>query len=507
MSEHFLAPAENPGKAGRLIERIVLCFFALMNLVIVFLSLTTSFNGLTFSKFALMAVYVFAVVLVCWLIMRTTASPVRVLCAVLLLSLAVRVFFLATIPTEPDSDFLLLYDAAKSATAGDFSWTHDQQAYGGYFYRWGYQIPFVLYEAVILGLFRSILALKLFNVLFMVGANYLLYRIARLFLSEKASLCVALIFAVFPDMLWYTTVLTNQHIALFFLLLGVLLLLRAARWWEFALTGLSLAVSDLMRPEALLILAACLCCGALRCIQSPNLMTLKRAALSLVPVLACYWLAKFLTGNLLIWTDIAPYGIQNRIPEWKFVLGLGNVEGYGMYSEAHMYIFDMDSAGRGAVATELIGDLFRRPISEIFAFFIGKIRFFWAARMDSNWAFMGTDPSLLILPGLGLRLSSVSDLQWCGAGMQLLVYLLALPAPVLLWKDEKRHGAALLCVAALCVTFCAFLLIEIQTRYRLFAVPFWLLAGGVTLERLALFKFSLRRHPEDPPERESYTNI
>ena len=496
MHEHFLAPPENRSKAGKLIERLVLCFFAAMNLTIVYLALTNSFRGWLPSKYVWMAIYVSAAVLGCRLITRMKASPARVLWAIMFLSLAVRVFFVAAIPTEPDSDFFLMYEAARSAAAGDFSWTHDQQAYGAYFYRWGYQIPFVLYEAAVLRLFRSIMALKLFNVLFMVGANYLLYRIGKLYLTETAALCVVLLYAVVPDSLFYTTVLTNQHIALFFLLLGVLLLLRAKRWREFVLAGISLAASDLMRPEAVVILAACLCCGALRCIQSPSLAALRRVVPALVSVLVCYWLIKRLTEGLLVWTDLAPYGIQNRAPEWKFVLGLGNVEGYGMYSTAHEDILMMDSAQRRAVTAELIQDLFRRPMPEIFDFFVGKLRVFWSSRETFFWAFFGTDMNHSILPGLGLPLSSVSNLEWCGAGMQTLIYLLALPAPVLLWNsDKKRGGERLFFVVVMCGIICVFLLIEIQSRYRLFADPFWLLIDGVTIERLTLFKFPSRWHP------------
>lgn len=292
---------------------------------------------------------------------------------------------------------------------------------------------------------------------------------------------MALIYAVFPDALLFTTVLTNQHIALFFLLLGVLMLLRAAHWWEFALAGLSLSVSDLMRPEIVIVLTACLCCGMLRCVQSSNLATLKRAALSLIPVLVSYWLTKSLTERILIWTDIAPYGIQNRIPEWKFVLGLGNIEGFGRYSKEHMDIFDMDRADRRMMTAELIRDLFRRPIAEILAFFAGKLRVFWTSSQYLDWTFTGTEPDLLSLPGLGLPLLSVSNLQWIGAGAQMLSHLFALPASILMiWKDGAgRGGEELFCVVVLCVTICVFLLIEIQPRYRLFAVPLWLLVDGV----------------------------
>ena len=475
-------PAEQQSRVGQIIQRLVLCFFALMTLTIVYQSLTSQFGGWEGHQYVYMAVFVSVVISGCCLMARTKASPSRLLWLILSLSLILRLSLVAILPTEPTSDFGTIFYAAQSAAAGNLYGTHIP---GNYFYVWGYQAPFMLYEAVVLYLFRSPLALKLLNVLFMVGANYLLYRLGKLYLSERAALCIALIYALFPDMLFYTTVLTNQHIALFFLLLGVFLLLNATRWWELALAGLSLAVSDLMRPEAVIILAACLCCGVLRCIQSPRIATLKRVALSLALVLACYWLTKTLTEALLVWTDIAPYGFENRAPEWKFVVGLGNVEGYGTYSAEHGDVPGMDREGRRAVLAALVSDLFHRPPAQILDFFVGKLRLFWTSPQHTYWAFAGVDPDRLILPEWGVTLYDLVNPRWCGAGMSLLVYLLALPAPLFLWKDrEGRRGKELFFIAVLCVTICVYLLIEIQARYRLVAVPFWLLVGGITLERL-----------------------
>ena len=207
-------------------------------------------------------------------------------------------------------------------------------------------------------------------------------------------------------------------------------------------------------------------------------------------MLVCYWLTKTLTEALLIWTDIAPYGLQNRVPEWKFVVGLGNVEGYGAYSEAHIDVLDMDSESRRMITAELVSDLLHRPPAEILDFVVGKLRRFWSTPQSIGWAFAGVNVNLLIYPGVGVTLYSLYNLQWCGMGMSLLIYLLALFAPILLWKDDKRReeGKALFFIAVLCVIICVYLLIEVQARYRLFAVPFWLLVGGVTVERLTQLK-------------------
>lgn len=482
-TKHFLTPPETSSIIGTVIERLVLGFFALMNLIIVYEFFSTQLGGWRASEYAQAAAYVCAVIACCVVIARSKAKTVHILWAVMLVSLALRFLYVSLIPTRPCSDFEMLYLAAQKAAAGDFSWS---RAAEGYFYTWAYQIPFALYQAVLFRLFHSLLALKLFNVLFMVGTNYLLYRIGKLYLSETAALCAAFIYAVFPGVLMYASVLTNQHISMFFLLLGVFLLLRADRRRTLCLAGCMLAASDLMRPEAVLILAALLCCGLLRCIQRPDVMTVRRTALSVLLVFACYWLAKSLTEWLLIWADIAPHGLGNQYPEWKFVLGLGNTDGYGGYSSKLASAFSAldGEAARRAFAAELIKDLFHRPPAEIFAFFLEKLRRFWTNAQDIMWSLFGLDQELLILPGLGLKLKDAWMLVWCERGSLLLVYLLALPAPVLLWREREKNSAAFFCAAVICVTICAYLLIEIQVRYRLAAIPFWLLTGGVTIEWL-----------------------
>lgn len=41
----------------------------------------------------------------------------------------------------------LLYQAAQDSAQGDFRWS---RVSGGYFYKWAYQIPYILYEAAVL---------------------------------------------------------------------------------------------------------------------------------------------------------------------------------------------------------------------------------------------------------------------------------------------------------------------------------------------------------------------
>lgn len=479
--DHFLKSPERQNTAGRLIERFVLCFFGLVNVIILYQFI---FKRLEVKRIFGYILIILAVILTCGIIIRLQVRPFYILVAVLTLSLMVRLLYVVVIPTEPISDFKILYEAAQASSRGDFSWSHVSIS-EGYFYWWCYQIPFVLYESIIIRLFHSIFVLKLFNVFFMVGINYLLYRIGRFFLSDKAALCVAFIYAIFPGAVMYTSVLTNQHISLFFLLSGVLVLLCAKQWWELLLSGIILAISDLMRPETIVILTAFICCGLLRYVQHPNIESIKRLVITVILVVGCYWMTKKLVELVLIWVNIAPNGLGSNIQEWKFALGLGNVEGYGGYSEEHISILYMeDDSARRAMLTEIISEFFHHPPMEIARFFLRKINYFWTCPQNLEWSLWNVENNMQILRG-GMTVQAFREYnQYLERGMLLLVYLLTLPVPILLWKGKNTNGVGLFCIAKICVVFCVYLLIEVQPRYRYFTIPFWLLIGGMTVEWL-----------------------
>lgn len=478
-TDHFLRPPERQNTLGKLIEQFVLCFFGLVNALILYLFIFKQSDV----WHVLTVLYLIVVILTCGIIVRIQVRPFYILLAVMTLSLVVRLSYVVVIPTEPTSDFKALYEAAQASSMGDFSWSHVS---GGYFYNWCYQIPFVLYESIIFKLFPSIFALKLLNVFFMVGINYLLYRIGQFFLSDKAALCVAFIYAVFPGAIMYTSVLTNQHISLFFLLLGVMILLCSKQWWGLLLSGIILAISDLMRPETIVILAAFICCGLLRYVQHPNIESMKRLVIMVILMISCYWMTKKLVELTLIWTDIAPNGLGNHMPEWKFALGLGNIEGYGGYSTEHMVSFVLaeDDSARRAVLVGIISELFHNPPMQIIRFFIRKIKYFWTTPQDIRWSLWNVENSMQILPG-GMAVQTFrAYFQYFERGMLLLVYLLSMPAPILLWRRKKTNGVELFCIATICTMFCVYFLVEVQTRYRYFTIPFWLLIGGITLDWL-----------------------
>lgn len=491
--EHFLAPPDSSNAAGTVIRRAVLCFFGAFCLLIVAQFLMHQLGGFRPTGYLFMALYPLMLGGGCFLLMKYGAGRRFAPILVVLVSLAARLLYILLIPTEPMSDFEVLNWGAHHVVLGEPEWFDVSK---GYMYNWPYQIPFIFYEGAIFKIFgyNAYWAVKTANLLLMVGANYLLYLIARRYLSESAALGVGLIYALFPGVIIYSSVMTNQHISTFFLLLGIYFLLKSDRPRDVILAGLSLAMSNLMRPEAIVVITAVVCCGLLRYVQRPTLKSLGRMALALAIMLACYFALQKAVGLMLTASGYAPNGIGNNVPEWKFIVGLGNVSGYGMYTDRYVDLIDLPAAERRAGLNAIIRELFDRPAGEVVDFFVGKARVFWTDPQELMWSTGMLDENSLVLPGLSLKYFC-SGVQSFERGTLLLVYLLALPAPVLLWREKRREVdcGSMLMIAVLCVMMLVYLLIEVQVRYRLLAIPFWVLTAGVTLDRLSRLRIFKRK--------------
>lgn len=397
------------------------------------------------------------------------------------LCLALRLGWMLVVRTPVQSDFGLMLDAARQAAAGDFSWTGPE---GSYFWRWSYQIPFVLYEALVWKLIPSLWALKGMNLLFMVGIDALIYAIARRFLPARAALVTALLYAVYPASIHMSAVLTNQHIATFFLLLGVWLVLTGKGWPQMLLAGACFAIENLMRSEAIVFLATLLCCALCLFLRFPRRETAKRLAAGVLAVLVAYAGVSRAVGAGLTAAGAAPYGVTNRMPQWLFVLGL-DAAGNGGYSERNAHVLTILDDGARAAETRRIIDQSFRQRGDAVGFFAEKTAFMWAQEESFYWSTGYLDPAakpMGISVDAALKLLSTAEkalylLAW--SSMPLAAWILFLGK-----EEDWAGGGAFFCLIAVCAAFCAYLLIEVQPRYRYFIMPFLFLLSGLPAWRL-----------------------
>ena len=158
------------------------------------------------------------------------------------------------------------------------------------------------------------------------------------------------------------------------------------------------------------------------------------------------------------------------MPEWKLVVGL-NPDSGGTVTDNDIYVLYLsDPAQRRAESRAVIkGYITGR--TDILPFLYGKLKYFWISAEDTIFTSAGVNAAAQILPGV-----SVAE--------RFAAYVLSLCGCAMLARGafSGRRGespAPLIAAAVLCGVILVYLFIEIQPRYRCFAMPFIFLLASV----------------------------
>ncbi len=379
------------------------------------------------------------------------------------------------------SDFLLLHNAAQGILSGDLSLMSRE-----YFLIWAYQTPFVLFEAAVLAVWNDPMAMKLVNVLFSSGTVVLAYRILRAYVRPAAAETASLAACVFPFFVTLPTILTNQIVSLFFLVLAVWLLIspdtERLRIWRFPLAGLSAAVGNLMRPEGLIILVALLVWALFKLLSEPALR--KRVLAGMLALLLVYFAVGKGTDLAVRASGINLHGTANEYPAWKFVLGLDyNAGGAYMNSSVTtmwkqlLATFDEEyrpTAATSVLQKQLMRENLPRSAAQWCDFMLGKIDFLWGSSA-LYWVTQHLDKTSFVTGEL-VELTEAFD-----RGLFFTAFTLA----ALGLAVKKRSADELLPFFVVFAAFFVFLLIEVQPRYAYLPQIFVFMGMGFGLDFLA----------------------
>lgn len=470
-----LSLPERPNTAGRVIEAAVYFLLAL-----VFAITACSLLNLAVEGYAYTLTVLSGLALAVWLIARFSHREKQVLLVLLILSAALRAAVIVLVPTQPVSDFGQLFEAAQATAAGDLSWSH---VTWDYFAWWPYQIPFVLYEALVYKLVPSMAALKTLNLVWSIGINYFIYRLAARFLPKHCALIAAFLYAVHPGQIALVPVLTNQHISMFFMLFGLSVLFEARSWKGFVLSGALLAVGNLMRPEAVILVAALGCLCLCSFIQKPGKRRLVQLITALAAVVLTYFAVQKAAAWILYALDAAPYGLGNQAPEWKLMIGLNTETGGHMTTADAAALYITDPAARHEACMAVVKG-YVDACANLPAFFFGKFTDFWKTGEDFSFV-LGE-----INAWESTRLGITYDRLFAGLGgietaERFFSYVLTAVGCFLLGlgsaKNSRRRAPELplIIAAILCGIVLVYLIIEIQPRYRYIAMPFVFIMASV----------------------------
>lgn len=436
--------------------------FFLTLMISSFVNLTFTFETVWKAIAALGAACCVVLLLVHWTCRRI--SPKIFLIVFISLGFAVRMTWIIWNPTKPESDFLLMYNAALMAVSGDFSFGNS-----AYFTSFPYQFGFTMYEALIIKLFgNSIFVLKFLNILFSVGSAVILYYSASKAFNETCGRIAMLIYLFYIPNIIMCSVLTNQHISIFFFLLGCFLLLKRPHSILIGLfAGFAFSVGNLMRPIGIVYLAAIvlffvpILWGQWR--TSPKKQGIA-AASRLAGVIAVFYLVQHLVSFSLISSGVTSNSLFGGDKYWKFMVGLNaeTIGGWNLDDARYANQYSFGDERHQAELARIKERLEHKP--EVVLLMGKKLVAMWGAPDSSAfWSLQGLDKGKLE------RLLK----KW-ESPIYVLISMFGLVAMIALWRS-RNYGDHLFYVSLLLMYAGAHLIIEIQTRYRLDLIPVMIL--------------------------------
>ncbi|KQO01294.1 hypothetical protein ASF12_15785 [Paenibacillus sp. Leaf72] len=434
-----------------------------------------------------------------WLLGRQISAKSYLL-ALIAISLLSRLGWIIWIDTPPDSDFLFMYNAAKLAAAGDFSFNQDE-----YFLSWVYQFGFTMYEAGMIKLFggAALFMLKLVNVLFSAATVLLVYYAALELFNEHTARIAGLLYALYIPNIIMCSVLTNQHWSTFFFTFGCLLIIskRFENKYGWLLIGLAFGLANLMRPLSLVYLAGFAAFQLLFRLFKAKSGDYRPAGLSIgksttlllaraAGVFIIFYMVQALASYALVQSEASQYPLSNREPYWKFVVGL-NAETDGRWSlEDGKYVLQFKlGEERDAAELALIKERLADPAA-VASLFARKLAIFWGEE-DSAVMWSLKDMNQEQLAAVLKIAERFLFTAMSAAGVYSLYSL---------WRsrfaEQHKAGHMLFLILLLGYAFVQ-LWIEIQARYRLDLLPCFILLQSYGIYMMQMKRIALRKIKAD----------
>lgn len=381
----------------------------------------------------------------------------------------IRLAYILWVNTPPESDFKLLFDAALDYARGDYSFNETY-----YFKDWAYQTGFVIYEGTVIkfvGAINAELVLKILNALFSSATCLLVYIILKSFVSESVSrfsalLCVGLLFP-----LTFVTVLSNQHISTFFLLLGLLLVtdknLKLHGIIRGLLAGLALALGNIMRPEGIVLIAALLLYFVLSFIK-PGEEARRGIVTKALILFIIYFGVNFFASQIIIEKGINPEGLRNNNTLWKFVVGL-NFDSKGSYSIKdynHIYNQNLTVKKRNDLELSIIKERLQMGAKKSLSLFVNKQFMLWGGDpLIWSYRFLeNTKPSFKVL-AIELPFDKVINLAWGYHNLQIFVILTLSIMGAIFKIKAPMNQQLIIYYLILLASVSVYLFTEVQPRY------------------------------------------
>ncbi len=388
----------------------------------------------------------------------------------LILSFVLRLWWINVVDTQPNSDFLMMLNAAKELSVGKTDIVkHDPS---NYFYKYPYNLSFVLYETAVYKIFHSVYVFKLINVFLSTFIVWLIFLISKQIFNEKTALVAMTFSAIFPPFIYINSILTNQILAFALILSAIYLFLKQK---NLLYVGLLLALANLIRPVAVVFLAGIFILFSLEIIKKEaqiNKQFFIKYLRSAAKLIGSYYLTIFIVFSAINATKLPIVSMyHDPIPYYKFLVGL-NPDSNGRYNNEDASLTG-DFKSYKTVAVKKIKERLKNKM-QLLKLFKNKTKDFWGHKnSELFWSFSGVPPQY--------QYYKLSYYEW-------MLYLSFLFFGILYLIKETfymRTSPNKLVLFNLLLLMFAFiyLFIEIQARYRfsIYFIFIILSVGGVAM--------------------------
>lgn len=314
--------------------------------------------------------------------------------------------------TQPVSDYKVLIDGARAINDGTFrELSHNKE---GYYYFYNFQTGYTIYLSLMLRLvFNSIIGLKISEIIIMTLINLFMYLILKKFIASKLAFCGALFYTLFLPNVYGSSIINNQHISTFMIMLFLYFFIDKKIKFSKVLAGLFLALAYILRQSMIIFIIALVCVGITK-IFSSDKKDLKKAIISILTILITFGLCIFVYDTVLKLIDFVPVSaVQGNLSFFKFVLGI--TRGKGMtgaqtvdaehtqvYFDLQKYGFDYDLYNREC--KNFVIDKYSNVTKELLSSYFEKTVHF-AGNVDNQIDYIGKtmDYNILsIMKNIGL---------------------------------------------------------------------------------------------------------
>lgn len=399
----------------------------------------------------------------------------------IIIALVPRLVWIYFVQTQPFSDFLHLNNYGINASQGYF------KGFVNFYAVFPFKIGFGMVLAGMYSLFgTNLLVAKLFNVALSIILVLIIYAGGKILYSEKAGRIAALLLAVWPAQIMYTSVIASENLFMVFFTASVVLILRFIKKYTYKnyeitngnlmLIGIGVitACAQLVRPMAMILLPIFAVFVLIyKRYRANTLASVALGIKSIALVMICY----FSVINLVNIPIQKATGIDVKRTGSGFNLMIGTNTKYnnGMFNEEDFQIIEKNNYDFDKVhkeAKQIAIERLKGDPKQLIKLAINKFEILWGnENYGYYWSAISTENSKTenIIKSHPRIFNGISQ------GFYIIIILMAICACFYALVGKRYDALIILMIFG--GILLSYTLLEVQSRYHMPVMPLLILFG------------------------------